>query len=242
MSPANRALILLVAVLVLVAAAVFAPVLDWLASALLWIDEHRRTAWLVFLVAYVVATVLLVPGTFLTLGAGLLFGLPVGIALVSVSSILGATAAFLTGRFFARDWISERLRSVPRFGALDRATRHEGFLVVLLVRLSPLFPFSLTNYALGLTAVRLRDYFFASWIGMLPGTVVYVYLGTLALDIASLASRRPSVGSAGTALLIAGFAASVALVIVITRMANRTLKRHLDAEDRTATKPPREEA
>src|SRR5690606_8718943 len=143
-------------------------------------------SWLAFIATYIVAAVLVVPGSVLTLGAGFVFGLPLGIVLVSVGSVLGAAAAFLVGRFFARDWVADRVARLPRFRALDSATRHDGFVIVCLARLSPLFPFNLLNYGLGLTGVRFRDYFFATWIGMLPATTLYVYVGTLAKDLTDL--------------------------------------------------------
>lgn len=199
-------------------------------AALAWIDAHRAIAWGAFVISYVLATVIVVPGSLLTLGAGFLFGLPLGIAVVSAGSVLGASCAFLIGRFLARDWAAERIGRLPRFAALDRATQRSGFSIVLLVRLSPLFPFNLINYALGLTAVRFRDYFLASWIGMLPATVVYVYVGTLAKSVTELSGEPVSGGWAGRALLVIGFAATVALTVLITRKATHALKTHLQPD------------
>jgi uncharacterized membrane protein YdjX (TVP38/TMEM64 family) len=211
-----------------------APVGEWLTSGVAWIQGHGRLAWGVFIGVYIIATVAVVPGTILTLAAGLLFGLPLGVALVSAGSVLGAAAAFLVGRFLARAWIAQRVASRPSFRALDAATRHEGFLIVLLARLSPLFPFNLLNYGLGLTAVRFRDYFFASWIGMLPATIVYVYLGSLAANIAELASGEIEGGLATQALLIAGFVATVLLTVLITRKATGVLRAHLGEDESEA--------
>ena len=124
----------------------------------------------------------------------------------------------------------ERIAKLPRFGALDRATHHDGFLIVLLVRLSPLFPFNLTNYGLGITAARFRDYLLASWIGMLPGTVLYVYIGTLVLDVAQLANGGIAELSAQRYLLVGGFVATVLLTVFITHRASRALSKQLGAE------------
>lgn len=214
----------------LIAAVWLLPVRAWLIAGIDFIETHRETAWAVFILAYICATILLVPGSILTLAAGFVFGLPFGVALVSAGSVTGATAAFLIGRFFARAWVAERIAGLPKFRALDNATRREGFAIVFLARLSPLFPFNLLNYGLGITAVRLRDYFFASWIGMLPGTVLYVYIGTLAQSLTELGSGRIESGTAGRVLLIAGFAATVALTILITRKATRALESHLEGE------------
>ncbi|MBI1839465.1 MAG: TVP38/TMEM64 family protein, partial [Verrucomicrobia bacterium] len=143
-----------------------------------------------FIGLYIAACVLLVPGSILTLGAGSVFGIARGTLLVSVASTLGAICAFLVGRHLARDWVRRKLASHPKFQAIDQAVASEGWKVVGLTRLSPVFPFVLLNYAYGLTSVSLRDYWLASWVGMLPGTILYVYLGSLAHDVASLAQPR----------------------------------------------------
>lgn len=217
------------AALALVAGAATLPIGEWLISSITWIQAHRTAAWPLFILSYIAATILLVPGTILTLAAGFVFGLPVGVALVSLSSVAGASCAFLIGRYFARDWVRQRIASLPRFGALDRATHHDGFLIVLLVRLSPLFPFNVTNYGLGITAARFRDYLLASWIGMLPGTVLYVYIGTLVLDVAQLASGGIAELSAQRYLLVGGFVATVVLTVLITHRASRALSKQLGA-------------
>lgn len=227
-----KPLILAGTLLVLLTIVALSPVAEWLAVGVRWIQTHPGAAEITFVLAYILAAVLVVPGSILTLAAGFVFGLPVGIALVSVGSVLGAAAAFLVGRFFARDWVAQRVADLPRFRALDSATRHEGFVIVLLARLSPLFPFNLLNYGLGLTAVKLRDYFVATWIGMLPATALYVYVGTLAKDLTQLTTGNIEHGPGRIVLLVAGFAATVALTIVITRKANRMLAAHLEAESR----------
>lgn len=231
MSKNLKPLIFAVAIMALLAAVALSPITEWLAVGLAWIEQHPRLAALVFIASYVLAAVLVVPGSLLTLGAGFVFGLPLGILLVSIGSVLGAAAAFLVGRFFARAWVADRIARLPRFEAMDSATRHEGFVIVLLARLSPLFPFNLLNYGLGLTGVRFRDYFFATWIGMLPATVLYVYVGTLAKDLTSLTNGGLDNGPLGTTLLIAGFVATLILTVLITRKANRTLAAHLGQDE-----------
>lgn len=188
MSGRQKLVVFALGIATLAVAVLLLPVNEWLLDGVNFIDEHKAYAWPIYVLAYVIATVLLVPGTILTLAAGFVFGLPIGVALVSLSSVLGAASAFLVGRYLARDSVRARMASVPRFNALYQATANDGFLIVLLVRLSPLFPFNATNYGFGLTGVTFRDYFFASWIGMLPGTILYVYIGTLALDLTELAA------------------------------------------------------
>ena len=225
--------VLLVAALALLAVAVLTlPVTEWLTTLLAWIREHREIAWGAFIALYIVAAVLLLPGLILTIAAGFIFGLPAGVVLVSLSSVLGATAAFLIGRFIARDWVAARVDGWRLFGALDAAIARRGFLIVLLVRLSPVFPFNLLNYALGLTAVRVRDYVLASWIGMFPGTVLYVWAGSFAQTLTAAAEGDVETGLAGQLLFVLGLVATLAVTIVVTRLARRELDRQLEQAER----------
>ncbi len=221
---------LAVMVVSMLVAVVLLPVAAWLTLGITWVETHPTLAWIAYVATYIVATVLVIPASILTLAAGFVFGLPLGVVLVSIGSVLGASAAFLVGRFFARDWVAKRIASLPRFRALDQATRHEGFVIVFLTRLSPLFPFNLINYGLALTSVRFRDYFLASWIGMLPATILYVYIGSVAKDLTELTSGGVQGGVVGRVLLFVGLAATVLLTIIITRKATRTLARHLERE------------
>lgn len=231
-----KPLILLLVLLGLLGLAAVAPVHEWLALGVGWIGAHRRLAWIAFIGTYTVCAVLVVPGSILTLAAGFAFGLSAGVVLVSIGSVAGAACAFLVARFVARDWIAERVSHMPRFRALDSATRQQGFMIVFLARLSPLFPFNLLNYGLGLTGVRFRDFVLATWIGMLPATVLYVYVGTLAKNVSALTGGLET-GVVGRGLLAAGFVATAALTVLITRKANRTLAAHLEREASEASGP-----
>jgi uncharacterized membrane protein YdjX (TVP38/TMEM64 family) len=148
-----------------------------------------------------------------------MFGVVRGTLLVSLASTLGATCAFLLGRYLARDWVAKKIEGNGSFAAIDQAVAGEGWKIVLLTRLSPVFPFALLNYAFGLTRVSLRDYVLASWLGMMPGTVMYVYLGSLAR--AGVAEQQRTPGE--WALYIVGLLASVALAVIVTRIARGAL-------------------
>jgi len=161
---------------------------ELLRSALKWVASLGYIGGLVFIFIYIVSTVAFIPGSILTLGAGVLFGVVLGSLYVFVGATLGAIAAFLVGRYLARDWIGKKIEGNQKFAAIDRSVAHEGFKIVLLTRLSPVFPFNLLNYAFGVTGVTLKDYALAS-VGMFPGTVMYVYIGSLAGDIALLAAK-----------------------------------------------------
>ncbi|MBI3790624.1 MAG: TVP38/TMEM64 family protein [Gemmatimonadetes bacterium] len=188
----------------------------------------------VFVVGYALACVAFIPGSLLTLAAGAIFGLAKGVALVFVGATLGSTLAFLIARYAARGWIERKLAGNARFAAIDRAIGADGRRIVTLLRLSPAFPFSLLNYALGLTQVRLADYLVAA-LGMLPGTVLYVYYGRLAGDVAALASGAQAPKDAGYyAVLGLGLAATILVTALVTRTARRALR---DATEGPAALP-----
>lgn len=197
---------------------------DWLQKALAVIDGLGGWGALLFFLLYVSATIFMVPGLILTLGAGVLFGVFEGTLLVSVSSIAGATCAFLLGRSAVRERIAVRIAKNPRFDAVDRAVAREGWKIVLLTRLSPVFPFNLLNYAYGLTGISLRHYFWASWLGMLPGTIMYVYLGSLAGDLARLGAGGSQRTAGEWILYLIGLAATVAVTLYVTRLARSALR------------------
>jgi uncharacterized membrane protein YdjX (TVP38/TMEM64 family) len=192
-----------------------------LKAPLEWMQGFGPLAPVLFILAYAAACVLLVPGSLLTLGAGAVFGVVWGSVYVSIASTLGASLAFLAGRHLARNRIERRLAAYPAFAALDKVMARQGWKVILLLRLSPVIPFTLLNYALGLTQVRFREYVLASWMGMMPGTVLYVYLGSIAGEAA-----RPSGKSAGEwALWIGGLVATLLVAVLLTRAARKELKR-----------------
>ncbi|MBI4169417.1 MAG: TVP38/TMEM64 family protein [Acidobacteria bacterium] len=188
-----------------------------------WLSQLGPWGPIAFIAGYAAATVAFVPGSLLTLAAGAIFGLSWGILYVFVGATIGSSAAFLVSRYLARATIERRLAGNDRFAAIDRAIAAEGLKVTLLLRLSPVFPFNLLNYGLGLTKVRFVDYLVAS-MGMLPGTLLYVYYGKLAGDVAGLAAgAQESKGAAYWAVLILGLLATLAVTAIVTRLARRAL-------------------
>lgn len=176
-----------------------------------------------FIGLYIVACLTAIPGSILTLAAGAVFGLAGGLAAAFAGAMLGSVAAFLVARFIARDAISRRIGDDPKFAAIDRAIAARGRVIVFLVRLSPAFPFSILNYAFGLTRVSLGDYILGGF-GMLPGTLLYVYYGKVAGDVAALAGGVSAPKGAGYyAVLALGLLATLAVTIVVTRTARRAL-------------------
>ena len=193
-----------------------------------WVDSLGFWGPLVYVAGYAVATVAFVPGSLLTLAAGAIFGLWKGTLVVIVGASLGASAAFLVARYLARARIEAKLESKPRFRSIDRAVAGQGLKIVFLLRLSPIFPFNLLNYALGLTKVRFRDYVIAC-LGMIPGTFLYVYYGKALGSLAAVAGgAAPERGAADWALLGVGLAATLVVTTIVTRIARRALAQEVD--------------
>ena len=189
-----------------------------------WVDSLGVLGPVVFILGYAAAVVAFVPGSVLTLAAGAIFGLATGVVYVFIAAVLGSSAAFLVSRYLARGAIEQRIAGNARFAAIDRAVGVQGRKIVFLLRLSPVFPFTLLNYALGLTRVRFVDYLTAS-IGMLPGTLLYVYYGKLAGDVAALAGGAAvEKGPGYYAVLAIGLVATIAVTAVVTRTARKALK------------------
>jgi len=218
-----RLVVLLIVVAGLLVAVKLLPIRDYLQVFLKWVQELGPWGPVALAAVYVVATVLMVPGSLLTLGAGFCFRLVVGFITVSIGSTVGATAAFLIGRTLARGLVEAKVACNPKFRALDHAVGEQGFKIVLLARLSPVFPFNLLNYALGLTRVRLRDYVLASWLGMMPGTAMYVYFGTLAKELTELGADAGQEQTGRLIFYAVGLIATAAVTVFITRLARAAL-------------------
>lgn len=212
-------LYLAVAVALIAAAAMFPHVQDTVKQALDGVGRLGPWGPILFIALYVVATVLFIPGSALTLGAGAIFGVAWGSVYVSIGSTLGATAAFLVGRHLAREVVARKIEGNPRFAAIDQAVANEGWKIVFLTRLSPVFPFNLLNYAFGLTRVTLSHYMLASWIGMMPGALMYVYLGSLARIATSERTRTTGEWT----LYGVGLLATVVVTVFVARIARRAL-------------------
>ena len=184
--------------------------------------------YLAFIGVYVLATVFLIPAAILTLGAGVIFNVVKGSILVSIASTLAATVAFLIGRYFARGWVSKQIEKYAKFQAVDREVAKEGWKIVGLTRLSPFFPFVILNYAFGITQVSLKDYVLASWIGMMPGTIMYVYIGSLIGDLATLGAGARERTPLEWGLYIIGLIATILVSVYVTKIAKKALNNQLE--------------
>jgi uncharacterized membrane protein YdjX (TVP38/TMEM64 family) len=213
----------LVVGIVAVAAAIVAirllPVGEWLTSFQAWVKGFGVWGVVLYALVYAACTVAFVPGSILTLGAGAIFGLAQGFAAVLLGASLGAILSFFLARGVLRDRIAAVTARNPRFAALDRAIAKEGGKIVFLVRLAPIFPFNLVNYAFGLTGVRPAAYALATVTGIVPGTLAYVYLG-----YAGATAAGGSADSAKLLVNVGGAIAALIVTIVVARIATKAIR------------------
>jgi uncharacterized membrane protein YdjX (TVP38/TMEM64 family) len=220
---------LCIILLAMIAAVALLPVKDWLVNMLQWTQGLGILGPIFVAAFYIVACILFLPGSVLTLGAGFIFKLLVGTVTVSIGSTLGACAAFLVGRTFGRDWVAKKIAENEKFAAIDNAVGGQGFKIVLLIRLSPVFPFNLLNYAFGLTKVSFAKYALGSWIGMLPGTIMYVYFGAGLRSLADAAAGKVETGVTGQIFFWAGLVAAIIVTVFVTGLARKALKQVVPA-------------
>ncbi|MEW6271109.1 MAG: TVP38/TMEM64 family protein [Thermodesulfobacteriota bacterium] len=214
------AVLLVVAVLALLFATL--PVADWLRQFQGWVRGLGPSGYLLYAVVYAACVVLFVPASILTLGAGAIYGVTVGVGVVLAGATVGATLAFLLARTLLRARVERMTEGNARFRALDRAIAKEGAKIVFLVRLAPVFPFTYINYAFGLTGVPTGSYVLASVIGMIPGTFAYVYLGSAAASAAGAAGGGADLTR--TIVQVAGAIAALVATIFVARVATRAIR------------------
>jgi uncharacterized membrane protein YdjX (TVP38/TMEM64 family) len=217
------ALTLIVAALIVIARLL--PVVDWLKSFNAWVDHLGPLGFVAFVAIYALATVLFVPGWPLTVGAGLTFGLVLGTTAASLGSTIGAALAFLIARSIARKNVETMTKKNKKFQAIDRAIGEQGWKLIFLLRLSPVIPFNVSNYVYGITAVKFWSYVLASWIGMLPVTLLYVYLGIIGKVGVEAASGDGRRSDWQWVALGVGLLATIMVTIWVTRIARDALRK-----------------
>lgn len=183
-----------------------------------------------FVLAYIVACLTFFPGVILTLGGGVLFGLAKGTLYVSIGATIGATLAFLLSRHLAREWVSKRFASNEKFRAIDDAVARDGWKVVGLLRLSPVFPFIPMNFVFGLTRIPTLHFVIVTWFSILPMTAMFVYLGSLLGDIAALGNRPIATGQTKWIVTAIGAIATIIVTLLVARIARRALAGRLPGE------------
>ena len=215
-------------VLIIVLAGVWILPLDqWLDQVGEWNKANPVAGAFLYVLFATIGAVLFMPGSVIVMSAGYLYGLTVGTCLAMLGVTLGAFAAFLSGRILVRDWVFARLDGHPRLKALDRAVYDQSFVIVALTRLSLIIPFNLLNYVYGVTGVRKTAYVVATAIGMIPATVLWTYVGTLAKNFDDIRSGNLDSGLPNGYLLLVGLVMIVIVVYIVHRAASRALDERL---------------
>lgn len=220
-----KILIAIAAVIGLLVAYSQLPLQEWTENLRTWINGLGAIGWVVFALIYAVATLAMFPGSFLTLAAGLAFGLW-GFPIVVVGATIGAGAAFLAARYLVRDWVQAKTRGNRTFKAIDSAIEEDGWKIVGLLRLSPAVPFSLQNWMLGTTGVAFWPYLLATFFGIMPGTLLYIWIG-------SIGGSAAAGGQTSTLKYVffgIGILATLAVTIIVGRKAKQKLAQHGLAE------------
>ncbi len=209
--------------IVLSVALSFLPIGEWVKSFTAWIQDLGVAGAFIFIGVYALAALLFLPGAIFTIAAGLVYGIAAGTAVAITGATLGAGLAFLAGRYLFRDRIKKVAEKNKKFGAIDEAIGQQGWKIVGLLRLSPLIPFNVSNYFYGVTAIGFWPYLLASFVGMLPGTLLYAYLG--AIGQAGLSGGSKSYSPLQWTFLGIGLLATIAVTIFVSRVAKNALKK-----------------
>lgn len=216
-------LIIPAALVVAISAAWFVlPLEQWVQSFTDWIESLGVWGGPFFAAVYVIATVVLAPGSLFTIAAGLVFGLVWGLPIVLVGATIGAALAFLIARYLVRDRIEAMIERRPKFKAVDRAVTEEGWKIVLLLRLTPVVPFNIQNYCFGLTKIEFWRYVVATFVGIIPGTLLYLYIGAIG---GALVGGEGQWGTPPQWIFFGvGLVATIVVAVLITRKAKQKLK------------------
>lgn len=193
----------------------------WMEATLLWVEQSGPMGWVLFVIAYALSCVLFLPGSVLSFGAGAVYGFWGATMLVSVASVVGALANFLSTRHLLRGWVGRRFGDSRKFRALDHAAETQGWKLIILTRISPVLPHSLVSCAFGLSRIPLTRYLLASWIGFLPISAAYAYTGAV---FGKAAKGGIAQGPAAWGIYALEIAITILVTWWITRVAHNALK------------------
>ncbi len=215
------------------------PVRHYIIIILAWIRGLGPLGPLAIIFLYLITCILFLPRSIVSLGAGFLFSAGAGLATVSIGSTLGACAAFLVGRTLARKWLFQKVSGSLIFNTLNQAIIRQGFRIILLTRLNFILPFSMLNYISSLTRIPLWKFALASFIGMLPGSIVYVYLGQAAGSLLKAVTGNFQQTPAQQLLFWIGLAVTIIVSILVTLYARRALQQAIKEQKNSANRIPR---
>ncbi len=196
-----------------------------------WVEAIRALGGVgvaLYATCFLLASLMFVPASPMAAIAGFLYGPLWGALLVSPVGVVSATLAFAIGRTAARPWMRRRLQARPRLAAVDMAVAKGGFRIVFLLRLASIVPFAPLSYALGASRISGRSFVLATWLGLLPATFLYVYLGSLVSDVGQILNGETASGGAASVLTWVGLAAAVLAVLTIARFARSTVNQSIN--------------
>jgi uncharacterized membrane protein YdjX (TVP38/TMEM64 family) len=199
------------------------PVKHWVLEFIGWVKQLGAAGVAFFIVAYAIATVLFLPGWIFTVSAGLIYGIIGGTVVALTGAVIGSSLAFFIARYLLRKNIEQMTKNNPRFAAIDQAIGRNGWKIVGLLRLSPLIPFNLSNYFYGITAISFESYLVVSAVGMIPGTLLYAYLG--AIGHVGLSGGPAHHSKWQYVFLGVGLVATIVVTILVSRIAKNALKK-----------------
>lgn len=206
----------------------------WVHQVVHWMQQIQAAGWagwIIFILVYAAACLLFIPGSIFTIGAGAVYGFWAGTAIVLVGNGVGSMLCLLVTRYLLRDWARKQFARNPRLKAMEDAVAQDGWRIVCLTRLSPVMPFSLINYSLGLTDISAFKFLFATEVGAIPSTCVYVYIGSLIGNLTrigpDLRAHRPLTWT----LQGIGLALTIAVTVYVTRVASRSLQERLRKDE-----------
>ena len=201
-----------------------------LSSILIWLKSLGTWGAIAFIIVYTFTTLICVPGSILALGGGALFGAVWGAIVVFIGGFMGAISAFSLSRYFFQDWVKRQLSKRLYLQALNQAIASEGWKFAFLLHLSPIIPFNILNYALGVSKLAFQDYTIATAIGIFPGVILYTFLGSTIGDLTMIIMGMPheSHSKIQWIFTIASLLVTAFLAVYLGRVANQKLQDKLD--------------
>jgi len=226
---ATKVILLMIVVILMIIIGIHINIPSWLSNLVEWIENYGWWGIILFILLHLIGSIIAIPAFVMAFAGGFIFGLGRGIIIVSISSTMGATAAFLVARYLVRDWIIRIMEKHPRYKIIDEAIAREGWQIIGLIRLSPIIPYNILHFVFGITSVKLLHYIIASWIGMLPMTFMYVYAGSLASSLTQVGESKYLIYSSESWIFyILGFLITLTATIYVSAVVRRALKKKLD--------------
>jgi len=220
-----KVLVTVGAVIVLASAAYFFPMVPALEHVSAWLGGLGVIGAALFAVLIAVSSLCLLPASPFIIAASAVFGFSLGLLTSALGIIFGAASGYFLSRLFLRKDVADQLKGRPTFKAIDQAIAEEGWKIVLLLRLCPI-PFGLANYLYGLTAIPFLPYLITTFLGAIPGLLLFSHLGSAGkAGLQALASGNLNKGGGEIALLGLSLAATIVLVVLLPRIARRALEK-----------------